>query len=120
MHCPSCGTNVVDDSAYCPRCAERLPRENDRVSEKNEQLPAEQTMTTTSDRADAISAKVAKGFFRVGVVIAAFLVIIMKMPIVAKIAFFVILVGFLWVFSVLFVRGGAFFLSWLSLKLCKK
>jgi hypothetical protein len=120
MQCPSCGTNVVDDSAYCPRCAERLPRENARVIEKNEQLPAEQTVTTASDRADAISAKVAKGFFRVGVVIAAFLVIVAKTTIVAKIAIFVFLVGCLWILSALFVRGGAFFLSWLSLKLRKK
>jgi hypothetical protein len=87
--------------------------------EKNEQLPAEQTVTTASDRADAISAKVAKGIFRVGIIIAAFLTIVAEMGIVAKIVFFLMITGFLWVVSALFVRGGAFFLSWLIIRIRK-
>lgn len=36
MECPNCGNNVTDNSAYCPRCATRLPRDIEKT-----QIPTE-------------------------------------------------------------------------------
>jgi hypothetical protein len=45
MQCPSCGNNVIDNSAYCPRCATRLPRDSASPPE-----PSTSTINQATDR----------------------------------------------------------------------